>query len=159
MVELAVVIDIGEHFVKATYSLEGDGPLVFSCFEILSTVNGAVSSPHLPNTEAVIRQLSPDNSASVQWMQYARSCTDPGLSYFNKKFTEKLSGSVMVFKAARLFVPHKMEELKPKPSDVESLKAFPFLNNPSLLDNLKRELPAYAAKAADLSETIDTLAW
>ena len=35
MIELAVVIDIGEHFVKATYSLEGDGPLVFSCFKIL----------------------------------------------------------------------------------------------------------------------------
>ncbi len=117
----------GEHFVKATYSLEGDCPLVFSCFEILSTFNGAVSSPHLPNTEAVIRQLSPDNSASVQWMQYAPSCIDPGLSYFNKKSTEELSGSVMAFKAARLFVPHK--KLKPKPSDVESLKAFPFLNN------------------------------
>ena len=33
MVELAVVIDIGEHFIKATYSLEGDGPLVFSCLK------------------------------------------------------------------------------------------------------------------------------
>ena len=47
IVELAVVINI----VKATYSLEGDGPLVFSCFVILSTVSGAVISPHLPNTE------------------------------------------------------------------------------------------------------------
>ena len=33
MVELAVVIDIGEHFVKVTYSLEGGGPLVFSCLK------------------------------------------------------------------------------------------------------------------------------
>ena len=44
MVELAVVIDIGEHFVKATYSLEVDGPLVFNCSEILSAVNTAVIS-------------------------------------------------------------------------------------------------------------------
>ena len=65
----------------------------------------------------------------------------------------------MAFKAARLFVPHKIEEMKPNPSDVDSLKAFPFLNNPSLLDSLKRELPAYVAKAADISETTDTLAW
>ena len=34
-VELAVVIDVGEQFVKGTYQLEGDGPLVFSCFEVL----------------------------------------------------------------------------------------------------------------------------
>ena len=69
----------------------------------------------------------------------------------------------MAFKAARLFVPHKIQELKPNPPDIDCLAAFPFLNNPSLLDSLKRELPAYIAKAADLngseSETINTLAW
>ena len=27
--ELAATIDVGEHFVKATYFLEGDGPLIF----------------------------------------------------------------------------------------------------------------------------------
>ena len=26
-------VDVGKHFVKATYLLEGDGPLVFSCYE------------------------------------------------------------------------------------------------------------------------------
>ena len=36
--ELAVTIDVGEHFVKATYYLEGDGPLVFSCYEKLKAV-------------------------------------------------------------------------------------------------------------------------
>ena len=73
--ELAVVIDIGEHFVKATYNMEGDGPLIFSCFEILSTVHAAVISAHLPNTNAVIRQLSASSPASIpQWMMYARSC-------------------------------------------------------------------------------------
>ena len=33
--ELAVVIDIGILFVKAKYDLEGDGPLVFTCCEIM----------------------------------------------------------------------------------------------------------------------------
>ena len=37
--ELAGTIDVGEHFVKATYFLEGDGPLVFACYEKLSTVS------------------------------------------------------------------------------------------------------------------------
>ena len=36
--ELAVTIDVGEHFVKATYFIEGDGPLVFSCYEKLKAV-------------------------------------------------------------------------------------------------------------------------
>ncbi|KAK3725261.1 hypothetical protein QZH41_001278 [Actinostola sp. cb2023] len=31
--ELAATIDVGEHFVKATYFQEGDGPLIFSCYE------------------------------------------------------------------------------------------------------------------------------
>ena len=33
MIELAIVVDAGEPFIKATYFLEGDGPLVFSCYE------------------------------------------------------------------------------------------------------------------------------
>ena len=31
-VELAAVEDAGEAFVRATYTLEGDGPLAFKCF-------------------------------------------------------------------------------------------------------------------------------
>ena len=37
-VELAAVADAGEAFVKATYTLEADCPLVFKCFEVLSTL-------------------------------------------------------------------------------------------------------------------------
>ena len=65
LVELAVVIDIGEHFVKATYSLEGDGPLVFSCFEILSSINAAIDNLYLPITEAVIKSLTESDSTSA----------------------------------------------------------------------------------------------
>ena len=36
--ELAVFVDGGNHFVSATY-LEGDRPLVFSCYEHLATVS------------------------------------------------------------------------------------------------------------------------
>ena len=81
-VELAVVIDVGEQFVKATYSLEGDGPLVFTCFEVLSAVD---ASSHLPNTSAVIEHLSTISISSQQWLAYARKCVQPGLNYFHKK--------------------------------------------------------------------------
>ena len=33
-IELAALIDAGKHLVKATYHLEGDGPLVFNCFGV-----------------------------------------------------------------------------------------------------------------------------
>ena len=33
--ELAATIDVGQHFVTATYFLEGNGPLTFSCYEKL----------------------------------------------------------------------------------------------------------------------------
>ena len=70
------------------------------------------TSPHLPNTESIIQQLSAGNpTAAPQWMQYARSYIDHGQKYFNQRFTEELSGSVKAFKTARLFVPHKQEEL------------------------------------------------
>ena len=35
--ELAAIVGVGEPLVKATYVLEGDGSLVFSCFERLQT--------------------------------------------------------------------------------------------------------------------------
>ena len=56
--ELAAVIDWGEHFVKATYLLEGDGPLSLRCFEVIDTIYAAIASAHCPNVEAVAKQLS-----------------------------------------------------------------------------------------------------
>ena len=55
--ELAAIIDIGESFVKATYVLEGDGPLVFSCFERLQGVCNACQNLHLPNVHAIAASL------------------------------------------------------------------------------------------------------
>ena len=38
-IELAAMIDAGKHFVQATYYLEGDGPLVFTCYERLVRIS------------------------------------------------------------------------------------------------------------------------
>lgn len=53
--ELAAIVHAGVRFVKATYYLEGDGPLIFSCYERLSAVSGAVAVDNYPNTLAVAR--------------------------------------------------------------------------------------------------------
>ena len=62
------------------------------------------------------------------------------------------------FKAARLFVPHKVDELKPDVSTIDGLKAFPFLDDSSILDGLKQEFPAYIPKAVNVAALVDPLA-
>ena len=45
-VELAVTIDAGMPFVRATYNLEGDGPLALKCYEEISSLKAAVTQAH-----------------------------------------------------------------------------------------------------------------
>ncbi len=52
------MVDAGEAFVKATYNLEGDGPLVLKCFEILSTLTASIQVGHYPNVQAIAQILS-----------------------------------------------------------------------------------------------------
>ena len=158
-VELAAVVDAGEAFVKATYNLEGDGPLVLRCFEILSALAAGIQVGYYPNVQAIAQTLSGGSPAvAQQWVDYAKTCVRPGLQYFLTKFSEELSGSVAAFKAARLFDPQKVVGLKPDAAAVDSLQAFPFLKSPTLA-NLKAELPSYLVKAADIDPSTDALLW
>ena len=50
--ELAAVVDVGEHFVKATYNLEGDGALVLRCYEEIIKIRAALQVAHYPNMSA-----------------------------------------------------------------------------------------------------------
>ena len=84
------------------------------------------------------------------------------LQYWTIKFTGELCNVVVAFKAARLFLPSKVNEIKPDASIIiNSLKAFPFLDNSSILDGLKEELPSYLAKAEDVQvmENTEVLLW
>ena len=86
-VELAVVIDAGEPFVKATYLLEGDGPLALKCYEIVNNLFAGIHIQHFPNL-AVARTISPGSaSRRQQWIDYRKACVAPGLRYFNEKFS------------------------------------------------------------------------
>ena len=52
-----------------------------------------------------------------------------------------------------------MKDIQPVASDIDSLCVVPFLNDPSTIANLKKELPVYWAKAADVSPSIKLLSW
>ena len=64
-----------------------------------------------------------------------------------------------VFKAARLFSPHKVETMQPDTSEVDSLTVFPFLNSQELLAGLKEELPMYVGKCADIDPQFSVVDW
>ena len=158
--ELAAVIDVGIHFVKATYDLEGDGPLVLSCYEIIERVRLAVQSAHYPNVDAIARNLCSGNPLlQQQYRAYAVSCLEPGISYFNTAFQCKLQAPMAAFKAARLFSPVKVYEMQPSADAVKSVEALPFLKDPTVIAGLKAELPSYLAKTADVSPDFDCLEW
>ena len=73
-VELAVVVDAGEPFVKATYKLEGDGALAFTCYEIYSSTEAIVRLQHYPNLCALANKLSRRSTALYnKFMQYGKA--------------------------------------------------------------------------------------
>ena len=86
--ELAAFVEGGNHFVSATYYLEGDGPLVFSCYERLATVSNAVAVAAYHNVETCLFTIS--------WWPKAKYVSIRGCSFFR----ESLAKSFM-----RTFVP------------------------------------------------------
>ena len=123
-IELAVIIDAGELFVKRTYNLEGDGPLA------LRKIYNFISLPHYPNLIACARNLDGGNATvEQQLITYAKSCVEPGFQYFQTKFDGELSPVVSFFKGARLFSLAKMKDTLVDASTIDDLAAsFPSLS-------------------------------
>ena len=140
--QLAATIEVGEHFVKATYFLEEDGPLVFVYYEKLSAVSlRAIAT-------AIAEEDPGQNVAALE--RSAKACVEPATTWFLRKFDVDLYDVVVAFKAARLFCPVSIQWLRPTNALVESLRAFPFLDSDVIIDGLKAELPAYLAGAEDV---------
>ena len=108
--------------------------------------------PHYPNLQAVPWQMSGvDTNVQQQMIQYEKECAQPAMEYFKACLSGPLKIALSAFKAARLFVPDKLTEMKPDSSDIDSLTAFPFLSNQETLSALKTELSQYLAQADGIS--------
>ena len=150
--ELAATIDVGEHFVKATYFLEGDGPLVFACYEKLSTVSQLCQAPCFLNFCAIAAASSEENPCQnvTALERSAKACFEPAITWFLRKFNVDLYDVVVAYKTARIFCLGTIQWLKPTIALVESLRKFPFLDSNTTIDGLRAELPAYLAAAEDV---------
>ena len=138
------MIDGGLPFVQATYQLEGDDALIFTCFDELNTVYHAIEVANLPNVNRIAQKLANGNQVvEKKLIDYAMSCIKPAHDYFFLKFHNDLQLPLAAFKAAQLFSPAKVKCCKPVAQDVDAVKAFPFLCDNSHIEDLKAELPKY----------------
>ena len=147
---------VGEHFVKSTYNLEGDGFLAVKCYEEIIKLQSVIQVAHYPHIEAISRMLAGGNSLSQQqWTSYALHCVKDALLYFQSKFGDDSLSPLNVFKAARYFMPSKINEIQPSASDIDSLAVIPFFDSVAIA-SLKQELPIYLS---GISPSIDILEW
>ena len=85
-IQLAEVVDYGETFVKGAYILEGDGPLVFTCYKEVQVIVNAIHVENIPNVRAVAESISPKcmHPVEQQLLIHARNCVKLGIDYFVK---------------------------------------------------------------------------
>ena len=50
---MAPSLDAGREPVRATYSIEGDRPVVYECYECVQAVLKSIHIQHYPNTDAL----------------------------------------------------------------------------------------------------------
>ena len=96
--ELAAFVDGGNHFVSATYYLEGDGSLVFSCYERLATVSNAVAVAAYPNIEGVARRQAVGNlPVTMTWCPKPRLVSILGYSFFRESLAKSFMRKFLSF--------------------------------------------------------------
>ena len=77
---------LGFFFMKATYDLEGDGPLALECYEKIIRARNSIQVHHWPNTAAFANRIATALQSEQYWMSYAGNCVQRGFDYFEVKY-------------------------------------------------------------------------
>lgn len=158
-VEFAALMEL-EKFVQATYTLEGDGALVFIAFEKLEELSAFIHVQNFATLSRVVQELFPMNVAEQRrWYQYGlRESLMPAFQYYSQTAANDavVARSISVFRAAQLFSPQFVKVSRPNAPDIDWVAAIPFLDD-NLIQSLKDELPMYLVKAADIPNGFDPL--
>jgi len=159
-IELAAVVHAGKPMVESTYILEGDGTLAWQCYEQLLIIQNSIHGANLPNLTALSRDVSGGNVAlAQQYHQYGIAAIPPGWEYLTNTVMGVMGPLVETFKAARLFSPHHITQLRPVANDVDVLTSIAFLNDAAMIANMKNELPRYLARANGIADGVDPIRW
>ena len=94
-------------------------------------------------------------------MAQAKACIQPGLHFFQQKFSVQFHGTVRAFKVARFCFPEQVQHLKRTANCLEEFRNIPFLDNDEIIAGLGKELPEYlaATDSVSLSSDDEKLAW
>ena len=150
MVERAVTVDTALPFVKTTYVLDGDGPLALSCYESISYLNAAARQGNYSILASVASNLSSGVTNMEEYLiDHAKSCIQPGVSYYFQQLSTNMKGPLETIKAAQLFFSSKLSEMNPSVNDIDSLCSFRFLS--PFIPGLKEEFPQYIALTEDIN--------
>ena len=80
--EIAALIDGGRSFVTTTDDIEGDGPLIFTCYQHSTALAQAVQLGAYPNCTALSRERANSNQILFdQLLERAKSCIKPSFQY------------------------------------------------------------------------------
>ena len=96
-------------------------------------------------------------SVDTLWYKLCKN----GIQYIEDKFADDCASPLNAFKAARLLSPSKANamQLHVSAADIDFLESIPALNHASNIAGLKEELPAYVARADEMSSETDELHW
>ena len=105
---LATLVNGALPFVQATYKLEGDRALIFERCDIISSLTAAVHVADYPNVKAVCKKPTQE----IHLCNSSCCCTLSSVcSNYNHHLSWCLKKPLAAFKAARLIVPQKMQEV------------------------------------------------
>ena len=70
--------------MKGTYNLEGDDPLVFTCYEEVNVIINVIHVENISNVRAVANSLSHSLPVRQPLLGHAINYVKPGLEYFQR---------------------------------------------------------------------------
>ena len=155
-------MDGAQLFLKACYTLEGDGPLAFSVYDEIKQCENFIVSPHLPNLLAVCGDLGGNNMPRTQeylrLYQLGEDCLRPGFDYFTSTIMGKLRSQLDLFKAARYLVPCRAVELGLNATLLEEFRILKVVQRGKVsMNSLVQELPQYLAACDGISLSADVI--
>ena len=104
-----------------------------------------------PNLNAVSRELSSGNSVTEQQLiAYGKACVSPAIQYYQQRLDDSMKIPLQAFKAARLFVPARVNEMN---IDAQTENCQTTSKHPQP----QTELPNYIAACEDVDPSHDVL--
>ena len=140
-----------EKFFKATYTLEGDGHLIFIAFQKREDPSSYSRSQFSSYPRCGSRTVSSEHWRPAKMVPvWPKGVCDACLV---------VSPTMKVFRAAQLFSIRAVKLSRPTAADVERIRArdVPFKNTNDVIQSLKDELPTYLVKAVAISDAFDIL--